>query len=202
MNGWLTVSQAAKQLGLSERTVRRRCEAGQLPARFESGEGGGRAWRIDPEAVSAGNDRTDGRPDGQAAKETVTARPEGASGAASEWTHGQTVTDRTDAWPSERPESSGQADTDLARIQGYLARDMELSIARAVEAAQAPLLEEIRALRAEVAQLRESRQEPPQDAQSGGSVVESQPAAQDTQRPQERKPMPLWLRWFGIRLKC
>ncbi len=69
---WLTVSQAASALGVSERTVRRRCEAGGLAARLEAGDSGtgGRVWRISPDAVAARpvGQRAASRPDGQAAK--------------------------------------------------------------------------------------------------------------------------------------
>jgi excisionase family DNA binding protein len=48
---WLTVSQAAARLGVSERTVRRRCESGKLPARLES-TATGAAWLLDPAAFA------------------------------------------------------------------------------------------------------------------------------------------------------
>jgi excisionase family DNA binding protein len=40
---WLTVSEAAEALRLSERTVRRRCQDGTIPTTRV-----GRVWRIDP----------------------------------------------------------------------------------------------------------------------------------------------------------
>jgi hypothetical protein len=80
---WLTVSQAASALGVSERTVRRRCEAGGLAARLEAGDSGtgGRVWRISPDAVAARpvGQRAASRTDGQAAKnqkQETTARPQ------------------------------------------------------------------------------------------------------------------------------
>ena len=47
---WLTVSQAAALLGVSERTIRRRCEGGKLAARLES-TASGPAWLIDADAL-------------------------------------------------------------------------------------------------------------------------------------------------------
>ncbi len=57
---WLTVSQAAALLKVSERTIRRRCEAGKLAARLDSNESGS-VWLIDAAAISAVNsaDATD-----------------------------------------------------------------------------------------------------------------------------------------------
>ena len=42
---WLSVAEAATQLSLSERTVRRRCESGKLTARIESTPSG-KAWLV------------------------------------------------------------------------------------------------------------------------------------------------------------
>jgi excisionase family DNA binding protein len=55
---WLTVSQAAARLGISERTARRRCESGEIAARLETTESG-KKWLIndavlEPEADSSG----------------------------------------------------------------------------------------------------------------------------------------------------
>ena len=49
---WLTTSQAAARLGISERTVRRRCEGGKLAAHQVTTDSG-REWRVDPAAVGA-----------------------------------------------------------------------------------------------------------------------------------------------------
>jgi Helix-turn-helix domain len=45
---WLTVRQAAAQLGISERGVRKRCQRGQLAASKHPHTG---AWRIDPAGI-------------------------------------------------------------------------------------------------------------------------------------------------------
>ena len=47
---WLTVSQAAAALKLSERTIRRRCSKGTLRGRLDTTESGP-AWLIDPAEV-------------------------------------------------------------------------------------------------------------------------------------------------------
>lgn len=48
---WLSVSQAASALGISERTARRRCESGKLEARLVATESG-QAWQIAAAAVN------------------------------------------------------------------------------------------------------------------------------------------------------
>lgn len=69
---WLTVAEAAAALKVSPRTIRRRCESGELVAELEAGESGtgGRAWRIDAADVAA-------KADGQTDKRTVAARSDG-----------------------------------------------------------------------------------------------------------------------------
>jgi excisionase family DNA binding protein len=52
---YLTVSQAAARLGISERTVQRRCKSGQLSARLVTDEDGAQ-WLIDPATVTTGDD--------------------------------------------------------------------------------------------------------------------------------------------------
>lgn len=49
---WLSVAEAAAALKVSERTARRRCEAGKLAARLVTTENG-RQWRVDPAAVQS-----------------------------------------------------------------------------------------------------------------------------------------------------
>ncbi len=43
---WLTTSQAAAALGVSEKTIRRRIKAGELTARKQPLDGGGIGWRV------------------------------------------------------------------------------------------------------------------------------------------------------------
>ncbi len=50
---WATVSQAGAALGVSERTVQRRCKSGALAARLET-TADGHEWRIDPATLPTG----------------------------------------------------------------------------------------------------------------------------------------------------
>lgn len=54
---YLTVSQAAARLGISERTVQRRCKRGQLSARLETTPDGTQ-WLIDPATLPTGDATT------------------------------------------------------------------------------------------------------------------------------------------------
>lgn len=49
---WLTVSQAAAALEVSERTIRRRCDSGRLAARLATTDNG-KEWQIEAAAVGA-----------------------------------------------------------------------------------------------------------------------------------------------------
>jgi excisionase family DNA binding protein len=118
---WLTVTQAATRLGVSERTVQRRCKSGKLVAR-RMGDDKGTIWLV------AWPPQTTGINDGEA-----TYFPSGGDTSATN----STIND--DA-------ASTSNDADIARIQGYVARDLELMLSRAIVEAQAPLLERIEAL--------------------------------------------------------
>lgn len=77
---WLSVSQAAAALGISERTARRMCESGKLAATIETGNNGGRIWRVDRAAISERaamrpNDRADSVRPNRAATEKTSVRP-------------------------------------------------------------------------------------------------------------------------------
>ena len=56
---WITADQAAPLLGVSARTVRRRCKRGELAARLDEGEFGP-VWLIDSAAISADSADTRG----------------------------------------------------------------------------------------------------------------------------------------------
>ncbi len=56
MKEHLTVSQAAARLGVSERTIQRRCKNGQLSAHLVTDEDGAQ-WLIDPTTLPTGDDR-------------------------------------------------------------------------------------------------------------------------------------------------
>jgi hypothetical protein len=78
---WLTVSEAAALLKVSERTVRRRCEAGKLSAQRESNEFGV-VWLVEAAAITAAN--TGNGSDGADSEEGAAAQvqPESVSTAA------------------------------------------------------------------------------------------------------------------------
>jgi hypothetical protein len=109
----------------------------------------GQEWRIDPQSINK-----------QAGHETDNVR----TLTTTLWRKRTTDRQQTDSMGGYLPETLGtvtdpEADTYMARLEGYVARDMELLIVRAVEAAQAPLMEEIRALRAEQAPLLKHNQQ-------------------------------------------
>jgi excisionase family DNA binding protein len=209
---WLTVSQAAARLGVSERTVRRRCETGKLVARLVANEGGtgGRAWLIDRAATNEPDaacghaarrpKRADacGHDDESESQQRAATRPDGQS-------DGQAV--RPERAASEeagvRPDEMRDLQRQADRMQGYLAGQMEATIARAVreavEAAQAPLVREIEQLRAEVAALTTARHEAPQRAENAPAGNQAAPAQSGQQRPAERDARPLWKVILGIR---
>jgi excisionase family DNA binding protein len=139
---WLTVAEAAALLHVSERTIRRRCESGKLPARLEHTEAG-KLWRVDPAGITPADTPADGvRTEYEA---DLTARA---------------VNPRTPA-DGVQPLPDAAENTRLARLEGYAAATVELAVSRAVTAALAPLAAEIAELRRELAALREDA---PQDA--------------------------------------
>jgi len=197
-DAWLTVSQAAARLKVSERTVRRRCENRKLRARLDT-TATGKTWQIEAADIAAANGAdgadiaaatsheagTDVRPVGAA-----NVRPAAAIGAASE-----------EVRALER-----QTD----RMQGYLAAQMEASIARAVSEAIAPLVEQNTTLQAELRQLREiimqggqGGQGATQDAPSTANEQEAQPAKSEpvraTQGQKERRRDVVGLRGLLLR---
>ncbi len=211
---WLTVSQAAARLGVSERTVRRRCESGKLVARLVANEGGtgGRAWLIDraatnePDAACGHAARRPKRADARGhadeseSQQRAATRPDGQS-------DGQAV--RPERAASEeasvRPDELRELERQSDRMRGYLAGQMEATIARAVreavEAAQAPLVREIEQLRAEVTALTAARHEAPQRAENAPAGNQPPPVPSGQQRPAEREARPLWARLLGYRPK-
>ncbi len=67
---WLTVSQAAARLGVSERTVQRRCKSGKLAAKLESGEEGA-AWMVDGSKLPTGAATDDRLTTGENTQNTI-----------------------------------------------------------------------------------------------------------------------------------
>ena len=76
---WLTVSQAATALGIGERAVQKRCEAGKINARRTVTPQGAR-WEIDPNEITRTPERTN-EPDEPKAPEPANQKPETDSSA-------------------------------------------------------------------------------------------------------------------------
>jgi len=139
---WLTVSEAAARLKISERTVQRKCKTGKLTARLETTDTGTQ-WLVDGATLPTGADRV---------TPTFTRVPTGDA-----------ILSGGDAIGADRVPTG--ADTtqavEIAKLQGYAARDMERAIGDAVTQAIAPLMAQMQtmnetniALQREVAETR------------------------------------------------
>jgi excisionase family DNA binding protein len=148
---WLTVSQAAALVGVSEKTLRKRIARGDIVAERVTLPAGGWAWRVDANRLeSVGNFY----PREGSVREFVGNVTE-RDGSESESVTVENSQNIPTA-PTDIPTASTR--TDLARVQGYVARDMELVVGRAVEQAiskvTAPLLNQIAVQTEEIAALR------------------------------------------------
>jgi hypothetical protein len=165
---WLTVSQAAAVLGVGERTVQRRCKAGKLSCREVTTESGQR-WEVEAATLATGDDSlrqgddTPSRGNGR----VTTAAPD----------TGDRVTTGEDAR--------------LGRLEGYMARDLELvisaAVSTAVAAAVAPLQAELRELRAVIEQQAQQR---PHDAPSTAGEQQAGEPVTDSEKGTEREILP------------
>ena len=187
---WLTVSQAASALRVSERTVRRRCEAGKLKAHLESTETG-KVWLIDPASC------------GQAA---ATGAANAADSYGQDFEHEKTVEDeraadnvaaRADGLrPEVRPQENRALERRADRMEGFLAGQMEVAIARAVTEAVRPLHEEIKELR----ELIERMNKEPEKAQAAPVANEQTPDIEVKAKKTGKKPSrPFWMVLAGYR---
>jgi len=181
---WLTVSQAAAALGISERTVQRRCKAGKLAARLATTETG-QTWEVKAAALPTGDDR-------------VPPHIERAADIRADVPTGAAIADDT-VTPMVTTGDDGAQSVQLARMQGFMAGQMETAIARAISEANAPLLEEIRLLRADIEAMKTRRENAPERAQSGETGKEARPAANVAQGGARREARPLWKVILGIR---
>jgi hypothetical protein len=131
-NEWLTIAQAASQLGISERQVRRYTRRLSSEDRRDSGHEGGQMTGSGPALVRLGA--------------LIEARERARRTA----TNSNTSDIRPDAQPAEAGQLSGLSR--LSRVEGYVARDLELIVGKAVEQAvsnaTAPLLDRIEQLTA------------------------------------------------------
>ncbi len=180
----LTVSQAAAALGVSERTVQRRCKRGRLAARLESGADGA-AWLIDP-------DRLPTLPTGAAKL------PTGADTGFESETAQSVGTLPTGADTAAIAADNAQS-LQMARMQGFMAGQMEAAIARAVSAANAPLIEEIQLLRGEIEAMKQSSPQGPRAAQTATMGNQARPAANAAHGGIGREARPLWKVILGVR---
>jgi excisionase family DNA binding protein len=174
---WLTVSQAAALLGLSERTIRRRCERGEIAARLVVNEGS-KTWLVDQAATTslAEGPASESPTSGDLSADTVVdVAPEVAPTVDTDMSIGADNSEQSMALSAdsqiERHIGSGYAARDVAR-------DIELLITRVMESAQAPLLEEVRALRAIQAPLLEHIEHLTTAHASLTGRIEAQAAAQ------------------------
>ncbi len=182
---YLTVSQAAAALKISERTVQRRCKSGKLGARQVTTETG-QAWEVDAATLPTGADR-------------VTTPFEREPIAADKLPTG-------DAIAADRVTTGADSAkaVQIARMQGFMAGQMETAIARAISAANAPLLDEIRLLRAEIEAMKTSAYDAPGTPQSGETGKEAQTPKSVAQRNKAREVQPLQrfvARVFGLRIR-
>jgi excisionase family DNA binding protein len=190
MSDYLTVSEAAARLKVSERTIRRRCENGKLTALLKP-TATGNAWHI--EADSCGQSADTAANGAAIAADTVSNENQTQTGA------------DTAAKSSDRFGQAAAigADTDraLGRLEGMALSGLEKSIAQAVENAVAlaiaPLADEIRALRLQV------EKQGREDATGRAETIEPAQPARSTPNVAQRRPQremrPLWKVILGIR---
>jgi excisionase family DNA binding protein len=142
-SAWLTVSQAAARLGVSERTIRRRCESGRLVARLVVNEAG-KTWLIDESATNS------------MATHTEMSAPVITDAAFA------AIPPATNGDGNEQSAVTG-ADSQITRLEGYMPQDMEIMLSRTMERAVsnvvAPLLERIESQAAAQALLMEELKE-------------------------------------------
>jgi excisionase family DNA binding protein len=102
-NGWLTISEAAKALGISDDVVRKRLKAGAI-----KGKKVGKRWLIDPDAIGVNPDTIRMHPDGKAGN------PDGIQTASG------TNPDATEALIQELREHNGQLREHIEFLKGQL----------------------------------------------------------------------------------
>jgi hypothetical protein len=122
---WLTTSEAAARLKMSERTVRRRCAAGKLRARRVTTDEG-IFWQVDAASLPTDGEPSHTETTSTGDMTTTNAIPHSGNAAI-------LATAGADLPAGDDTSSAITAALDLGRIQGYLARDMEIVVGRAVE---------------------------------------------------------------------
>jgi excisionase family DNA binding protein len=215
---WLTVSQAAALLQVSERTIRRRCESGKISGRLASLETG-RAWLIDGQRLPKGLGLTTS---GQAAATTADGAdtsghgadvlrpqkgPEVSQAAATvrpplnpPSTPSAKLTDDMGASGEARGGEDGERDTLLAHLQG----EVEFLRARNAEL-NAVVMQQARALASSTQErpVLEIQAAPESEIKPSRGPVETARPPMPTAPPTapKREPRPLWAVILGIRPK-
>jgi hypothetical protein len=134
-NEWLTVAQAASRLGISERQARRY------------------ARRLAPEDRRDGGHEAGHGSGSSPAQVRLTALIEARKLATGSIANSTAADKEPDVSPAETGQVTGPGtDSRLSRVEGYVARDLELIVGKAVDQAisnaTAPLLERIEQLTA------------------------------------------------------
>jgi excisionase family DNA binding protein len=206
--GWLSIAEAMPLLNLSDRTIRKRIAQGIIPAAKEAQEHGGAQWRIPRNWVEEYSKRktetenhnsetegeTEPRRKGNRDRKTIETEND---------TNGTERATRRNGTETESETESNAAA--LSNVQAFIAgqwsmqiqqvieRSVSVAVAEAVAAAQAPLLEEIRQLRAQVERLSESRQEPQEPQAAVTTVQPPEPLREDTEATEPtHEPLSRW----------
>ena len=109
---WLSTSQAAAALRCSQRTIRRRCKAGEIAARFENG-----VWEVNAADIGHADtnvDTTRGQSVTQSDRILSVNEVKGADNRTSN------AVKRTDGQTDTRPRGHGQGDSDRSEIEAEL----------------------------------------------------------------------------------
>jgi hypothetical protein len=187
---WLTVSQAAARLGVSERTVQRRCKSGRLTAKLESGEEGA-AWLIDgatlPTGAAIGAANVPTGADSPFESETAQSGGTLPTGAANVPTGAAIGADsvlvaRLEGEVTFLRGLVEQRDRDAAELRAALREALKIST-RALPAGSETV----------------SPPQAPQRAETGTTGNQAAAVGIGSQRPAERAARPLWKVILGVR---
>jgi hypothetical protein len=189
---WLTVSEVAARLKISERTVQRRCKSGKLTARLESGDDGA-AWLINGATLPTGDaitaDTADNVPTGDATpNESESAQSVGS------------VTPDVATLPTG-------ADTDFLAhlkaenefLRGAIEQHQrsEAELRAALRKALEAMPKQLEA--AEHSQVVSGAQEADSSAESNATTKETSAPTIAEQNAPRREPRPLWKVVLGLR---
>lgn len=146
---WIDATKAAQLLGISSRSIQRRCHAGKLPARRSQGERG-EVWEIEAGAIE-GARQNEGDGDTGSATTTATERQLTATATTTRATGGRRVAVNSPVSHSNQRDRKSDGDSDTATNEGDSDGDTRQSVALEAERLKAQL----EASRAETARERE-----------------------------------------------